>query len=80
MKQKRPVYSTSWYKEYPKKEYVPSYIPQHKAKIIRTFSDDNHELKPFKDASKKLKTLGQAMGRGKISHITGGKFVFKEKY
>ena len=80
MKQQRPVYSTSWYKEYPKKEYVPSFIPSIKQKVANTFFDDSHPLTQYKKACKKLRTLGEAMEKGKISYIHKGKFVFKQKY
>lgn len=81
MKQQKPCYSTSWYKEKKKKEeYTPSFIPEHKQKISKSFTDENHPLTPFKGACKRLKTLGAAMEKGVITHINGGKFVYREKY
>jgi len=80
MKQQKPVYSTSWYKEYPKKDYVPNFIPSIRQKIANSFFDESHPLTEFKKACKKLRTLGIAMEKGKIDRISKGKFVFKEKY
>lgn len=80
MRQQKPVYSTSWYKTPVKQEYIPNFIPSIKQKVSNTFFDESHPLTQYKKACKTLRTLGEAMGKGKVSHITGGKFVFKEKY
>ena len=70
------VYSTSDYKEYPRKETKTMYTTTLRYKVERNSNDTNNPLTPYKQACKKLKTLGQAMEKGKVSHVSGFRFIY----